>query len=430
MTTNDLYGKTANNPDFLREQVAQAAAEAEATGKAPSLAVLEKSDATVFDAIDIEASTGTYYATNRPPVIIDTIQGLPEGTLGALTAAPGAGKSTAFAQLCASAGAGVPWLGIFPIKKRCKVLYLSGEELQASLHQRINEAITRLPATHMDEAAANIVARSIRGDVGILKEKGLIEKTPAWHGLLRLLDKVQPNILLLDHFGLFVHLENENNNVKLKEACSLLDGLCVERNLTIIAASHVNKANARLSDTQDDLRQALDATAARGGTALTGAVRWQCNMAMLTQKLAGSIIGPEGKQRRDGAFVGIKISKANYGELSDIYYLERKPGSSYLERANTEHMERRQASTDSDVEHLVKMVRKRREQGLPPFAWSSGIMGIDEYSDTEEEAWGKKRYEKARNSAEAQGKLMCANKDKGYGKILVEAPQNTLFERG
>lgn len=399
----------------------------EATGQKESTPS-NPDESSPFDTLEIETSNALFYSTQeiKPPKMV--LPGLPEGTIASLAAAPGCGKSTAFAQWTIDGAAGRPILGIFETDRPRKHLYISAEELQSALQFRIVDAFKRLPEEYKDNVGNNAIARSFRGDMALFKEDRTIKTTPQWYALLRLLDKIQPEVLLLDHWGKFITLENEANNVKIQEACNIIDGECLKRNITVVFAAHITKANARLVQKEEDLTNSLDATAQKGGTALTGAVRWQCNMAMLSQVYAGKKIGPEAAQRRDGSFVATKISKVNYGPLSDTFFFERKPGSSFLEVANTIRIETRKASIDADVDHLIQMVRKRKGQGLPPFSWTKGIADNPEYSTQDSQTWGKNRYYKARDTAEAQGRLTREKKDKGNGEILVEPLTHNLFE--
>ena len=64
--------------------------------------------------------------------------------------------------------------------------------------------------------------------------------------------------------------------------------------------------------------------AARGASAITNGVRWQCNLVVIPEKV--TLAHVKVKSSRPGQFLALQVSKKNYGKPEPVHFLERQQG--------------------------------------------------------------------------------------------------------
>lgn len=361
--------------------------------------------------VDVTRFTGQRYFSEYPPPFDWLLKGsLRRRSLGAIIGAPGSGKSTVAIQLAVAVAAGLPWLGTWePITAGC-VLYLSAEDDEAVLHRRVHHALKALPEHAQGQAAQNVYAVPVCGDVALCRGMGgNIAETSALADLRALVGKCRPELLILDTLARFL-LIPENDNPAMTAACALLERICRDFGCTILLLHHTSKTSGALASDELALMGALEQTASRGASALAGCVRWQMNLAPLGAKFAHKIIGDEALGRADGAFLSLRVSKKNCGVPEPKYFLGRCEHG-LLRRVEPVAQGREAQSVEADAKALAAEVKRRAEEGLEPLTPSQG--GRDIFD------WGFPRNRKAVLLALDSGLLKRAKKERGNGEILV-----------
>lgn len=361
--------------------------------------------------VDISRFTGERYFSEYPPAFDWLLKGsLRRCALGAIIGAPGSGKSTVAIQLAVAVAAGLPWLGIWePVKDAC-VMYLSAEDDQTVLHRRVHHALTALPEHAQAQAARNVYAVPVCGDVALCRGMGGdVVETSTLADLRALLGKCRPELLILDTLARFLPIP-ENDNPAMTAACALLEGICRDFGCTVILLHHTAKISGTLASDELALKGALEQTASRGASALAGCVRWQMNLAPLDAKFAQKVIGDEALGRADGAFLSLRVSKKNCGAPEPKYFLTRCEHG-LLRRVEPISLVQEKQSVEADAQALAAEVKRRAEEGLEPLTPSTGgRLAFD---------WGSSRNQKAVLFALDSGLLKRAKKDRGNGEILV-----------
>ena len=361
--------------------------------------------------VDISNFSRERYFSEYPPPFDWLLKGsLRAQALGAMIGAPGSGKSTAAVQLVVAVAAGLPWLGAWEPAAPARAMYLTAEDDDAVLHRRIHHALKTLPEAYQEQAARNVYAVPVSGDVALCRGAGGdVVRTAALADLRGHLEKLRPALLVLDTMARFLPLQ-ENDNPTMTAACGILEELCREYGCAIILLHHTAKTTGALAADDMTLKSALEQTASRGASALAGCVRWQLNLAPLTAKYAVKIIGDDARGRPDGAFLALRVSKKNAGAPEQKYFLERCEHG-LLRRVEPVKQEQEAQSVGADAEALAAEVRRRAEEGLPPLAASRG--GMDAFG------WRVERHKRAKFLALDSGAIQEVKKVGGNGLILT-----------
>lgn len=365
-------------------------------------------------SLNLDDFSGTYFCGTTPPSYRYLLnKSLGQGDLGALIGPPGAGKGQFSIQMCAAVAAGHPVLGTWRPVEAVRTMFLSAEDPPDVLHRRVHHTIKTLPEQCRGTAAENIRAVSVRGQVFLCVGRGSdVYKTPHFHDLRALVGGFKPKLLVLDTLARFCGVDTDVDNLGVTTACGFIEELCSEFDCTIIILHHTHKGAGALAKDAGGLAAALEQTASRGATGLTGAVRWQMNLAPLAAGFATKTIGEDAIGRPDGSCLAVRVSKKNYGPPEPHYFLTRGE-QGILRRVDPLGLEqKRDASIEDDANDIAEEVRRRANLGLDPLpASTAGRLAF---------GWGDMRNQRATTAAIDSGFVTRKKREKGKGEILVE----------
>jgi hypothetical protein len=198
---------------------------------------------------------------------------LPLGRVGLFVGAGGVGKTLALAQLATSIATGAPWLGTFEIAAAGRVYLVLAEEDHDEVQRRLYEVGRALPGARPPDGS--IVVSAFTGESCSMLERDRSGNLAATAFLPWLRQKARSipdlRLVVLDPFSRFAGPDAEKDNACATRSVEALEGLAVVTGATVLAGHHTGQA-ARSGATSGspDAR----ATAARGVTGLTDAVRW------------------------------------------------------------------------------------------------------------------------------------------------------------
>lgn len=253
---------------------------------------------------------------NPPPLPDHVLPGLPAGTVGALVAPGGAGKTMLALSMSialATGRTGLPGFGIdakSQLAAPVPVVLVTAEESADEMHRRLHHITASLAAKKKgalpEEARLQMVA--------MLKQNLIIYPLAGRHRLrldsesadtsgLKALEEVSTGarLVILDPLRQF-HSGDENDSWAMTSLVQKLQGIASRTRCALLLSHHTNQ-QATMSGTGEL------AGAARGSAALTDAVRWQLNLSRLDIGLAKSY----GIQASDlSPYICAGLAKANY----------------------------------------------------------------------------------------------------------------------
>jgi phage-related protein len=351
---------------------------------------------------------GPRFLNNQPPETDWLLKpSLARGDVGLLAGPPGVGKGRLIYQLIVHLCAGLDFLGWqIESESLCRALYLTAEENQNVVHRRTRAALFQLPEERRNDSALGLHCISVSGDVSLATTDKNSRVLPSenFFGLDELLDDLSPQILVLDTFARYFPV-CENDNAALTAAFSLLEKLAAKYQTTILVTHHCSKIGSVFADSAASLKANLGLQSIRGGTAISGCVRWAAMLTPLTAGYAGKLFGDAAGEKPDGTFAAGRVVKKNEGPGEDIFYL--KHGADGFEQVQPAG----QDSDLSDAEILAAEVRRREEAGEAPLAATAG--GRDAF------LWGIPRSKKADEKAIADRLLFVRKRFGGNGNILI-----------
>jgi hypothetical protein len=254
---------------------------------------------------------------------------LPKGIVAMLVGAGGIGKTHLLAQLAISVATGTHWLETFTTTEHCgnekkgNVFFGLGENQYDDIHRVLYKASQELRKHQPDilekdplmEASKRIAAFSFCGQQAAFIEN----KKPSLYFRqfkMKLKDTAPKegwSLIILDPVSRLMGADAETDNAAATQFIALLEELIIDLpgNPTILFAHHKSKAAITTKDP--------DQTAARGSSALTDGVRWQCDFS-----------------KKDNTTNIIKMTKSNFtAPLGEIYI--RKEHDGYIKKAVNEN---------------------------------------------------------------------------------------------
>lgn len=256
---------------------------------------------------------------NDPPALDFVWPGFLAGTVGALVAPGGAGKSFwALEAAMAVAGRDAPGsdlLGLEPSRPG-RVVYFAGEDPQPILVCRIHAVGKHLPGQAHSVIAGRMTVKSVVGQcMNMMGEQTLRQVIEECSGA---------RLIVLDTLSR-MHSLDENSNGDMARLVSRLERIALETGASVLYLHHVTKGSTKEGGA--DQQQA-----ARGASALVDNVRWCGFVAPMTCEEASRLCAdtegavPIGEGRRKH-FVRFGVSKQNYGHTpADRWYLRGSDG--------------------------------------------------------------------------------------------------------
>lgn len=240
--------------------------------------------------------------TTQPPPLDFVLPGMIAGTVGALVAQGGAGKSWVALEL-AMAVAGGPDLLEIGIHATGSVLYLPAEDPALALRHRLFAA-----ASQFDDAARNHLADAL--EIVPLMGRAVDLMTPAWASAVERMAQGK-RLVVIDTLRRF-HSGDENSSGDMAKLLGVMERLCASTGASMLFLHHTAKG-AALNGAGDQQQ------ASRGSSVLVDNVRGgQFNLSGMTEAEArGHGVDP-GDRRQ---FVRLVQAKANFGApIPDIWF--------------------------------------------------------------------------------------------------------------
>lgn len=213
---------------------------------------------------------------------------LPKGIVGMLVGGGGVGKTHLLSQLAISVATGTPFLDMYTPTAHCGInsqgnvffgLGENGDEdihrllFKASKHLRKKEPTFLAEDNILASASKRIATFSFCGQQASFIENG--KPSIYFREFKFRLEEIAPEngwtLIILDPVSRLMGVDAETDNAAATQFIALLEELTIDLpgNPTILFAHHTNKASLQGSSQNQ--------SAARGSSALTDGVRWQCN---------------------------------------------------------------------------------------------------------------------------------------------------------
>jgi RecA-family ATPase len=253
------------------------------------------------------------------PEIDFVIPGLPAAHLGAIVAQGGTGKGWFALQLAASQACGLPAIGgLIPAPKSpSRVVLVAAEDDATILAYRLHAVVDDLSGN------GDLVAQSLARDrdevVGLLEQNLGVVSTRGKAARIDDADETFYEELVDGCKGarLFIvdplrrlHGGDENDSRLMTAVCERLEALCDSTGAAVLVTHHTNK------HTLPTLQQAV-----RGSSAVTDAIRWQLNLALMSEQEAQLYAVPDDRRRE---YVRADLAKSNYGAPQPTRWLRRQ----------------------------------------------------------------------------------------------------------
>ena len=218
---------------------------------------------------------------------------IPDRSVAIVAGDGGGGKTTLMLQLAAAIAGARPWLGYNPDAGR--VLVVTAEDDEDELHRRVAAIAKSLDVDLADLADLHIVPLAGRDAVmGAPEGKAaLIAPTSVFRGLLALVERVKPRLVILDALA-DVYGGEENARAQARQFIALLRGLAIKYDLAVVLIAHPS----------------LSGMASGSGT--SGSTAWSNSV---RARLYLERILDEGNREIDPDLRVLRIKKSNYGPV-------------------------------------------------------------------------------------------------------------------
>ena len=253
-------------------------------------------------------------ALEHEPAPLDfTLPGYVAGSVGSIVAAGATGKTMLALQIAVHVSGGEDTLELSGVAGWTptfgRVLYLSGEDPSDVIAGRVHAIGTyMLDADARARTASNLRIAPLVG-YGARIDEG------AWRAWIEK-EATGARLVVIDTLRRF-HGQDENDGGEMSKMLAHLEHICRVGGTSIVFLHHVSKASALNG-------AAGEQQASRGSSVLTDNVRWQANLAGMSEREAKAAGVPDDMRRR---YVRLAWPKVNYGPpVSDIWFSREKGG--------------------------------------------------------------------------------------------------------
>lgn len=247
--------------------------------------------------------------TDEPPPLDFVLPGFLSGTVGALVAPGGAGKSTFILEAAAAIAAGVSGADVLRlgVASHGPVLYLAAEDPPDAIWHRLHDLGRHFSPEVREAVAERLTIESWLGEMPDLMD-------PKWQKSI--IEGAQgKRLVILDTLTRF-HRLDENDNGAMGALVSVMEHIVKRADTTLLYLHHSSKAMAVAGRTDEQ-------QSARGASALIDNARW-CGYVSGMTKAEAKEFGVDDGQR--DFFCKFGISKRNYGTPFGERWLRRAEG--------------------------------------------------------------------------------------------------------
>lgn len=248
------------------------------------------------------------------------------GTPFIICGAGGTGKTSIGLTLAASIAIGRPLLGqVFTPAKKGSVLVLLCEDPELPIRTRVYQLGQKLSYSERCQFAEKVHIWPCLGDdmrlVRDVAGQGLV-RTPIFAKLIEACQAIDDLVaVFIDPLNLLHGADLEKNEEAAQFFCSALASAGQQTGAAFFIVHHSVK-NATNRGRGFDLSEALHADTVRGTGAIVAGMRGAANFAIMPPAVAKKHLGLT-LTPAEGEYLAGKISKNNYGKLSDIFYAQR-----------------------------------------------------------------------------------------------------------
>ena len=244
--------------------------------------------------------------TSAPPAMDFVLPNMVAGTVGAIIAPGGAGKSMLALQLALQLAGGWDMLGIGALPKGL-VSYLPAEDPTEALLHRLYAVGAHVPPEIRQAIAEGLTIEPLIGSSPDLLEVG-------WLEYVRRVAEGR-RLLILDTLRRF-HNEDENLSGPMAQVIGRMELIAKDTGCSIVFLHHAGKGSA-LNGAGDQQQ------ASRGSSVLVDNIRWQAFLCGMSESEAKKF-NLNSLQRR--YYVRFGVSKANYGQPLEDRWFRRCEG--------------------------------------------------------------------------------------------------------
>ena len=250
--------------------------------------------------------------SEKPPELDFIWPGFLAGTVGALIAPGGTGKSflaleAAMAVACDIAGGDLVELA--PAHTG-RVVYIAGEDIPSVLMARVHAIGKYLNPSAQESIAENMTISPIMGEPFDITDDDKFKRLIEFCADTRL--------IVLDTLSR-IHRLDENSNSNMAHIIATLEKIAITVGASVLYLHHTNKTSA--------VNGLVDQQAARGASALIDNARWCGYVAKMTAQEAERLTDRTYDQKPIGdrrhSFVKFGTSKINYGISQPDRWLQR-----------------------------------------------------------------------------------------------------------
>ncbi|CAN0622844.1 regulatory protein RepA [Burkholderia multivorans] len=263
--------------------------------------------------------------TTPPPALDHVLPGLLAGTVGALVAPGGLGKTMLLMQIGSAIAAGLPILGGALASSNLtpsKVVLLLAEEPAAVIHHRMHGVTEKLqqsmPSVSNDNAQALLTRLDENLCIYPLSGRGSLvhfgDGTEEYRQLVELCKGAR--LIIVDPLRRF-HDGDENDTAMMTAVVNKFERLAHDTGAAVLMAHHANRMSMTTAGGEH-------AYASRGCTALTDGIRWQANLSPVSDLLASDFGIPKSELRQ---YVRLDTPKTNYVGALETVVLRKAPHS-------------------------------------------------------------------------------------------------------
>ncbi len=245
-------------------------------------------------------------AVSVKPLPLDFVFGsLKAGSIAGIVAPGATGKSIFALQILSAVSSGYDTTGVLKTKNIGKCIYISGEDTPDVLNQRLYALAQNQPehATELFIENAQIIPTS--GSVINILDS-------SWQDFL-ISHATGCRLMIIDTLRRFF-TGDENDSGVMTRVVQALEHVAVQTGCAILFLHHTSKAALTAGSGEQG--------ASRGSSAITDNIRWQANLAVMSEPEAEKR-GVANEDRK--SFVKFTVSKSNYGAPIEAW-LRRSEG--------------------------------------------------------------------------------------------------------